>query len=138
MKKYSDMITALAVIALGYVVFHFLGVGCPIKFLTGISCAGCGMTRAYFSLLRGDVGGAFSYHPLFMLPPAVVLFIIFKKKISAKLYYGFLFTAIVLFLIIYMLRLFDGSDTVVVFEPENGVIFRLGRAFLDLLKRFWA
>ena len=43
MKK--NDIQALAGIVLFYVVLEGLGVTCPIRFLTGVSCAGCGMSR---------------------------------------------------------------------------------------------
>ena len=43
-------VSALAGIALFYVLIESLGVTCPIRFLTGISCAGCGMSRAWLSL----------------------------------------------------------------------------------------
>ena len=58
-------ISALAGIALLYVALEAFGVTCPIRFLTGISCAGCGMSRAWLSLLRLDLAGAVYYHPLF-------------------------------------------------------------------------
>ena len=60
--------SALAGIVLFYVLLESLGVTCPIRFLTGISCAGCGMSRAWLSLLRLDLAGALYYHPLFWLP----------------------------------------------------------------------
>ena len=50
-------IQALAAVALFYIVIESLGVTCPILFLTGISCAGCGMSRAWLSLLRLDLAG---------------------------------------------------------------------------------
>ena len=63
-------IQALAAVALFYIVIESLGVTCPILFLTGISCAGCGMSRAWLSLLRLDLAGAFAFHPLFWLTVA--------------------------------------------------------------------
>ncbi|MCR5352830.1 MAG: DUF2752 domain-containing protein [Clostridiales bacterium] len=36
-----------------------------IKYITGVSCPSCGMTRAYHCLFRFDFAGAFHYHPLF-------------------------------------------------------------------------
>ena len=38
---------ALAAIALLYLAIESLGVTCPILYLTGIACAGCGMSRAW-------------------------------------------------------------------------------------------
>ena len=137
MKKYREALTAVLAIALIYIVFYIVGVGCPIKFLTGISCAGCGMTRAYLSLLRLDVAAAFHYHPLFLLPPLVLLLVLFRKRVPDKIYKLLLFTITGVFLIIYLLRLFDVTDTVVVFEPTRGFIYRifvfLGRILKNVL-----
>ena len=35
--------------------------GCPFRFFFGISCPGCGMTRALLAALRLDFAAAFSY-----------------------------------------------------------------------------
>lgn len=40
------IVSAIAVVVLLYLVLEGFGITCPIKFLTGISCAGCGMSRA--------------------------------------------------------------------------------------------
>jgi len=47
---------------------------CPFKAITGIPCPGCGFTRACFSLCKGDIAGAFYYHPLWpvLLPTLIV------------------------------------------------------------------
>ncbi len=37
---------------------------CPFALCTGTACPGCGMTRAASHLIRGDIGTAFTYHPL--------------------------------------------------------------------------
>ena len=48
-----------------YVAFITLtGIGCPIRFSTGISCPGCGMSRAVLLLLSGHFQAAFQMHPL--------------------------------------------------------------------------
>ena len=59
MKK--NDIQALAGIVLFYVVLEGLGVTCPIRFLTGVSCAGCGMSRAWLALARLDLSAAAYY-----------------------------------------------------------------------------
>lgn len=41
---------------------------CPLLHLTGIPCAGCGMTRALFAFFHGNIVAAFRCHPLFVLP----------------------------------------------------------------------
>ena len=68
MKKRQN-ISALFTIAVFYLILESVfGITCPILFLTGISCAGCGMSRAWFCVLRMDFTGAFRYHPLFPFP----------------------------------------------------------------------
>ena len=37
---------------------------CPFRRITGIPCAGCGLTRCAGELARFDVAGAFGVHPL--------------------------------------------------------------------------
>lgn len=37
---------------------------CPTATLLGIPCPGCGLTRATFALLHGDLHGALRLHPL--------------------------------------------------------------------------
>ena len=83
------------------------------------------MTRAFIALLHLDVNSAFHYHPLFPLVPVALAIIIFRKRIPGKIYKLSLFTITGVFLIIYLLRLFDVADTVVVFEPQNGLIYRI-------------
>ncbi|MBE5828216.1 MAG: DUF2752 domain-containing protein [Butyrivibrio sp.] len=129
MKKLKEALPAILAVALIYVILYIAGIGCPIKFLTGISCMGCGMTRAYLSLLRLDIAGAFRYHPLFPIPIIAATLFLFKSRISQKIVKVLLFTTIVLFSIIYLLRILDPSDTVVVFEPESGAIARWFKVF---------
>lgn len=40
---------------------------CPFLWATDCYCPGCGATRAFQSLVRGDFGAAFSYNPLLIL-----------------------------------------------------------------------
>ncbi len=128
LRQYKDFACPLSVIVLFYVILHFTGVGCPIKFLTGVSCLGCGMTRAWISVLKLDFSAAFYYHPLFMLPPAALAVYLIKSKISIKIYKIFMLTACIAFITIYLYRLICADGDVVVFEPENNIVFRLFRA----------
>ena len=116
---------ALAVIVL-YALLFALGITCPIKYVTGISCPGCGMSRACFSALRLDFGAAFAYHPLWILlvPFAVAAAVLFLKKKRRAL--RVLITAgVVLMLAVYVWRMIDPCDPVTVFEPQNGLIGRI-------------
>ena len=42
--------------------------------MTGIDCPGCGLTRSFIRLVRGDVLGAWSFNPAGTLVFAVVVF----------------------------------------------------------------
>lgn len=129
-KGASEDIKALCIIAAVYLILELVfKVTCPIKYVTGISCAGCGMSRAYFSLLRGDIASAFAYHPLFPVPILGIFIWIFREKVPKKMMRTFVWAAVILFIGVYMIRLFNPMDSIVVFEPRNGLIFRLIKWF---------
>jgi len=50
---------------------------CPIHFITGLYCPGCGITRMLFSMIKLDFYQAFRYNPLLFILffPAFVYFI---------------------------------------------------------------
>mgnify|MGYP001616539604 CR=1 FL=1 len=37
---------------------------CPVRFLTGHLCPGCGMGRSLVAAMRGDFSASFAHHPL--------------------------------------------------------------------------
>lgn len=116
----------LICIFLAVFLIYILFTGCPIKLFTGVSCAGCGMSRAYFSLLHLNFRDAFYYHPLFPCPVIFIAVYIMTKfgfpQKAAKAIYGVM---IFLFIVVYIYRMvtpYDGN--IVVFEPQNGLIFK--------------
>lgn len=52
---------------------YLLDLGCVFKWVTGLSCPGCGMTRAWLAALRLDLAAAVAYHPLFWTVPLALL-----------------------------------------------------------------
>ena len=40
---------------------------CPVRYLTGLYCPGCGSLRAMHALLHGDIGRAWAMNPLMMV-----------------------------------------------------------------------
>ena len=98
--KPKDAIIVTPAIILFYFALHLMGITCPIKALTGVSCPGCGMTRAWLAMMRGDLHSAFHYHPLFLLPAFALLVFIYRKHI-------------------------DPTDSIVVFEPQRSLIYQL-------------
>ncbi len=89
---------------------------CPYDYILGISCPGCGMTRAFLSLLCLDFSSAFYYHPLFPLVILTALYLIaeylgiFRLKQSHKNICCRIICA--LFILVYFIRLFSGSEIV--------------------------
>jgi hypothetical protein len=127
-RCFNEWVPAILAVCLLYAFFSIAGIGCPIKFITGVSCAGCGMTRAWIALLHLNFKAAFYYHPLFFMPPAVILLFFYKEKLSDKVYKILIFTTVLMFAIIYLYRMFS-SNSIVVFQPENGIVFRILRKF---------
>ena len=121
----KELICAVTAVVVLYTAMESIGITCPIKFITGISCAGCGMSRAWISLLHFNIHDAFMYHPLFFLPPVVVIVMLLKSKINIKFYKIFMFTIAGAFVIVYLYRMFIGTGDIVVFEPQNNILFRI-------------
>ena len=67
------------------------------------------------------------YHPLFFLPPVALIIMLCKSKINIKFYKIFMFTIAGAFVIVYLYRMIAGNDNIVVFEPQNNIIFRIMR-----------
>jgi len=120
----KDIMAVLAIV-LFYAGLEAIGITCPILFLTGVSCAGCGMSRAWMALLRLDVAAAFRYHPLFWLPVPAAAAWLFRKRIPRKVWRALAALLCALFLGVYLARLFSPEDTVVVWEPSRGLLCRL-------------
>ncbi len=123
--KLKDVSLAVLAVVLLYLVFHFTGIGCPIRFLTGVSCPGCGMTRALISAGTLHFHDASEYHPLWFLVPVWAVIFFYREKIPNKLYYLLSGASVALFALVYFLRMLDRHDMIVVFEPYNGFIFRV-------------
>ena len=82
----KELICAVTAVVVLYTAMESIGITCPIKFITGISCAGCGMSRAWMAFLHLDIAKAFAYHPLFWLVPIAVIVLLCKSKINIKIY----------------------------------------------------
>lgn len=92
-------LTALYITAL--LVFWAFGIPCLYKHFLGVECIGCGMSRAFFSVLRLDFVAAFNYHPMFWSVPIAYLYFLFDGKLFGKKFldYGILVLIAIGFLI---------------------------------------
>lgn len=99
---------ALILGALAYASALLFGWNCPIKYLTGVPCPGCGLSRALAALLRLDFRTALRFHPMVFVLPPVVLYALFGKKPlfgSKNLERVLLWSVIVLDIAIWLIRL---------------------------------
>ena len=55
--------------------------GCPFARLLGISCPGCGLTRAWLCFLQGRWQQAMAYHALFLPAPPFLLWVIHRNAV---------------------------------------------------------
>lgn len=131
-KPSKDTIKLVFFIAIIYILLESAGITCPIKFMTGISCAGCGMSRAWLAVLKPDLTAAFKFHPLFFLPPIVVVLYFLRSRINRKIYLGIMYAAGAAFIFIYLYRMLFAGGDIDVFEPENGFFVRILRKFFRI------
>lgn len=130
-NQHKAAIITIAAVAGFYLILFSQGITCPIKYVTGISCACCGMTRAWIILAGGDLQRAFSYHPLVLAPLLLITMFIYRKKMPENYIKVMIAAVCAVFLIVYGIRMADPNDLVVTFDPESGVILKT----LDLIFR---
>ena len=99
-------------------------IGCPIRWATGIPCAGCGMTRAWIAVLHLDFQKAYYYHPLYPLPLIALLLFWAKKKISPVIYKSIFYGMALLFVGVYGYRLVTGDDVLAI-DVQSGIVFQI-------------
>lgn len=124
-KKIKELIILFVVLGAVFAALSLTGYGCIIKRITGVSCPGCGMSRAWLALLRLDFKKAFYYHPLFIVPVIWLIMFIFKNHINEKNYNRILYVTILLFFVVYLVRMNGNYKDIVVFKPKEGQIYKL-------------
>ncbi len=73
MRKWIAPAAIAGVIAFAY----FVTWPCPVRFIIGVPCPACGITRAARLVVRGDFVGATAIHPLvWIVGPVVAAFAI--------------------------------------------------------------
>ena len=113
MKKSRIIIDAVAVVAAIIIFFVIIKIPCPFRLLTGVSCLGCGMTRAYLSAVSFDFAKAFYYHPLWPLVPVAIVSYVWARIKKPKLGNPIIFVSACAMLAVYIIRWFTGPSEVV-------------------------
>ncbi len=122
-------------LVLFYGFLQLIGITCPIKFVTGVSCAGCGMTRAWLALLlHGDIRLAWTFHPLFWLVPVAGGFYLFRNHFSEEVQKVLLWGIVAIAMAVYLGRMLNPGDEIVVFHPMDGCFVRAGMWIINTLR----
>lgn len=115
LKKLAALLAVLIAAALGlFLSTRIFGTVCPVKGLTGFPCPGCGMTRAWAAVLRGELGTAWECHPLWTIMPffgagiAVYALSPKMKRSTRRTLEVFLYVCCALFIAVYIVRLARG------------------------------
>ncbi len=74
-KKIGVLLLFGVYFTLVYVLMSKFDITCVFLELFGIPCPGCGMTRAFLSLLKLDIYNAFRYNPVIFFMPYVFAYI---------------------------------------------------------------
>lgn len=89
-KDIWDYKTGIALFALYYITVHILfHAFCPSVLLTGLPCAGCGMTRAVFFLLTGRFRRSWQLNPMALPVLLFVVYCLFTRYFLGKKVRGF-------------------------------------------------
>ena len=124
-KRIKELVQIILCVIVYCIVLKITHISCPIKFITGISCAGCGMSRAFMSLLKGNIKEAFIYHPLFWMVPIFVAIYIYRDKIPSKIFKIIMTFFIIVFMVCYIIRLLNPNDLVVVCDLKQSIFYKL-------------
>lgn len=134
-EKILDFIkkTLPVILAIGVIAFIYTRIGCPTRYLFGICCPGCGMTRAAFSILKLDFAAAFEYNPsVFILPIAFIVFLC-RKKIPKNVQKVLLGMGMAIFSGVYLYRLLTGNAYVYI-DFDRGLVFKILKDILEKIK----
>ena len=137
MKLFNIKVIDLTIASILLIVFLLLdGILCLTKRITGLPCPTCGMTRAFTSLMNGDLNMAFFYHPLWPLVIIIaIVFLLYKlpKKpiINKKTFKIILILSIILLIAVYIYRmiLYFPDTAPMDYNPNN--LIKLTSHFLN-------
>ena len=142
-KGLPDIVPAILIIISGMVLYAFLTGKfqlCVFRNVTGLPCPGCGLTRAFLSLIQGRWSDSLRFHP-FLLPVLFTLFTAFATHLakniklkniillkffsfferlnSSKYFYTVIFTVIFLFYLYRMFSAFPDGPEPMTFEKAS-------------------
>ena len=121
----KELVHVFLILGVVVAILYMTGIGCPIRYLSGIPCPGCGLTRAGVSFLQLHVQEAFLYHPLFLCIPLVGVLLLLQEKMEKRIFHFCLTIIILLFIIVYLVRLGNPADTIIKIKLSDGLLYRI-------------
>lgn len=79
-KRIVLFLLVAAYFTVSYALMRRFGISCVFLEIFGIPCPGCGMTRAFLSLLRLDILDAIKYNVVILFMPYVFVYVFFNLK----------------------------------------------------------
>ncbi|MBQ8597580.1 MAG: DUF2752 domain-containing protein [Lachnospiraceae bacterium] len=134
---------ALAAFLVCYALIHVIfDAFCPLLVLTGIPCAGCGLTRAFLFLFSGQFARAMYMNPSVLLVLAFVLYFVLFRYVLGRKVKGLnvcLALLVAGMLIIYGYRMWMYfPDRVPYVYHENNILANRFPLYQDLVQRLIA
>lgn len=123
-RKAQNVVIGVTFFFAMLVLLHVSGIGCPIRFATGVSCPGCGMTRAWLSVLALRLDLALAYHPLFWMVPALLLLLALRNRMGKRTFSALCGVALAALVAVWAVRLACPKEANVLFSgllPEEVV-----------------
>ncbi len=126
--------------AIYYIAVHqLLSVACPLVYMTGLPCAGCGMTRAVRFVLSGHFAQAFHLNPLAFPIVFFAGYCLFCRYILGRPIKGFIRGIIILTILLfvfYFVRMYLYFPDRIVYTRGNMLENRLP-GYRDLIRNTW-
>ena len=149
LKAVSKAAVGVAAVVLLLILYRLIG--CPFRFLFGVPCPGCGMTRAGRAIVQGRFAESLVWHPLFVPTVLVVGAAIIARwrtlgtDVINVISGGFsldavsktvVFVAALLFVAVYVARMiYMFPHTEPMMFNQGALLFRVLRLFSQLLSQ---
>jgi len=126
LRQHHNLLITVAVLVAYLALVFVLPMKCPFLWLAGISCPGCGITRALVSLCKLDFAAAWYYNPvIFYLVPAAPVLVLAELRKAQKLKETILWIAVGLLIAVYLYRLLISQTPVVQADFSQGFLAKL-------------